>query len=215
MYPPPRPSCPRRSSVLLLTVPSDVLGKAITPPRRRRVAEPELLLCGISGVRAHAADINRMLRAALDAAPSLIAALHLAAFESKGALDRRRCCVGGVHDPPHVLFRRRLGHVNTLVVVDELVRELAKEFEAAGLLVVRMGHLLKKKVGIDTDDAEDSEVEPLVPMSGGEIAVHPQFVGADPVVPVNVASTLVICRDRLWLGDLDNDLVRWRTTGLV
>ena len=145
MYPPPRPSCPRRSSVLLLTVPSDVLGEAITPPHRRRVAEPELLLCGISGVRAHAADINRMLRAALDAAPSLIAALHLAALESKGALDRRRCCVGGVHDPPHVLFRRHPRHANPLVVVDELVRDLAKEFEATYHLVVRMDHLLEKR----------------------------------------------------------------------
>ena len=131
--------------VLLLTVPSDVLGEAITPLRRRRVAEPELLLCGVGGVRAHAADINRMLRAALDAAPSLIVALHLAALESKGALDRRRCCVGGVHDPPNVLFCRRPHHANPLVVVDELVRELAKEFEAACLLVVRMDHLLKKR----------------------------------------------------------------------
>ena len=171
-------------------MPSDVLGEAITPLRRRRVAEPELLLCGV-------------------------AALHLAALESKDALDRRRCCVGGVHDPPHVLFRRRPRHANPLVVVDELVRELAKEFKAAYHLVVRMDHLLEKKVGIDADDAEDSEVEPLVPISGGEIADHPQFVGADPVVPVDGAGTLVICRDRLWLGNLDNDRVRWRTTGLV
>ncbi len=52
-------------------------------------------------------------------------------------------------------------------------------------------------------------------MSGGKIAVHPQFVGKDPVVPVDGAGTLVICHDRLWLGDLDNDHVRWRTTGLV
>ena len=37
--------------VLLLMVPSDVLGEAITPLRRRRVAEPELLLCGIGGCR--------------------------------------------------------------------------------------------------------------------------------------------------------------------
>ena len=47
--------------------------------------------------------------------------------------------------PPHVLFRRRPRHANPLVVVDELVRELAKEFEAACLLVVRMYHLLKKR----------------------------------------------------------------------
>ena len=193
--------------VLLLTVPSDVLGESITPLRRHRVAEPELLLCGIGGVRAHAADINRMLCAALDAAPSLSMMSPVAVLEPKGPPDGRRCCAGGVHDPPHVLFRRRPRHANPLIVVDELVRELAKEFKAAYHLVVRMDHLLEKKVGIDADDAEDSEVEPLVPMSGGEIAVHPQFVGADPVVPVDGAGTLVICCNHLRLGDLNNDLL--------
>ena len=117
--------------------------------------------------------------------------------------------------PPCFLFRCCSRQANPLVVVDELVCELAKEFEATYLLVVRMDDLLGKKVGIDADDAEDSEVEPLVPMSGGEIAVHPQVVGEDPVVSVDGAGTLVICRDRLWLGDLDNDSVWWRTTGLV
>jgi hypothetical protein len=86
--------------ILLLTVPSYVLGKAITPFHRHRFAVPELLTCSIGGMHAHAADINRMLCAALDAAPSLIATLHLAALELKGALDRRRCCVGGIHTPP-------------------------------------------------------------------------------------------------------------------
>ncbi len=94
--PPPVP-------VLLLTVPSDVFGEAITPLPRRRVAEPELLLRSVGGVRAHTADIGRMLHAALDAAPSLIVALHLAAPELKGALDRRRCCAGGVPDPPRLV----------------------------------------------------------------------------------------------------------------
>ena len=78
-----------------------------------------------------------------------------------------------------------------------------------------MDHLLKKKVGIDADDAEDSEVEPLVPISGGKIAVHPQLIGADPVVPVDGAGTLEICCNCLWLDDLNNDRVRWRTTELV
>jgi len=67
-------------------------------------------------------------------------------------MQRRR------RDCPRVLFRRRPRHVNPLAVVDELVHELAKEFEAACLLVVRMDHLLKKKVGINADYAEDSEV---------------------------------------------------------
>ena len=75
-----------------------------------------------------------------------------------------------------------------------------------------MDHLLKKRVGINADDAEDSEVEPLVPMSGGKIAVHPQLIGMDPVVPVNGAGTLVICCSHLWLGDLNNDLLDWSST---
>ena len=70
-----------------------------------------------------------------------------------------------------------------------------------------MDHLLKKRVGINADDAEDSEVEPLVPMSGGKIAVHPQLIGTDPVVPVDGAGTLVICCNHLRLGDLNNDLL--------
>jgi len=78
-----------------------------------------------------------------------------------------------------------------------------------------MDHLLIKKVGIDAGDAKDSVVEPLVLIFGGEIAVHPQLIGAKPVVPVNGAGTLVICHNRLRLGDLDNDLVRWCTTGHV
>ena len=52
-------------------------------------------------------------------------------------------------------------------------------------------------------------------MFGGEIAVHLQLVSADPVVPVGGAGTLVICCNCLWLGNLNNDFVRWRTTGLV
>ena len=90
MYPPPRPSCPRRSSVLLLTVPSDVLGEAIAPLRRCVVAEPELLLRGVGCVRAHAADIDRVLCAALDAAPSLSMMSPVAVLEPKGPPDGRR-----------------------------------------------------------------------------------------------------------------------------
>ena len=75
---------------LLLTVPSDVLGKAIAPLHRRVVAEPELLLRGVGCVRAHAADIDRVLRAALDAAPSLSMMSPVAVLEPKGPPDGRR-----------------------------------------------------------------------------------------------------------------------------
>ena len=49
-------------------------------------------------------------------------------------------------------------------------------------------------------------------MFSGEIAVHPQLLGMDHVVPVKVpgAGTLVICQDSLRLGDINSDLVRWR-----
>jgi hypothetical protein len=53
-----------------------------------------------------------------------------------------------------------------------------------------MDYLLKIKVGIRADDVEDSEVEPLVSMFSGEIAVHPQLLGVDHVVPVKVPAPL-------------------------
>ena len=76
--------------VLLLMVPSDVLGEAIAPVHRCVVAEPELLLRGIGCVRAHAADIDKVLCAALDAAPSLSMMSPIAVLEPKGPPDSRR-----------------------------------------------------------------------------------------------------------------------------
>ena len=52
-------------------------------------------------------------------------------------------------------------------------------------------------------------------MFGGEIAVQPQLVGINSVVSVNGAGALVIICDRLWLGNLDDHLVRRRPSGLV
>jgi len=77
--------------VLLLTVPSNVLGKAIAPIHRRGVAEPELLLRGLGGggMRAGAANIC-MLCAALDVAPSMSIMFPLAVLELKGPPDGRR-----------------------------------------------------------------------------------------------------------------------------
>ena len=48
-----------------------------------------------------------------------------------------------------------------------------------------------------------------------KIVVYPQLVGADPVVLVNCAGAIVVFLDHLWLGDLNNYLVRWRMTRLV
>ncbi len=47
-------------------------------------------------------------------------------------------------------------------------------------------------------------------MSGGKIAAYLQLVGADPVVSVDGAGAIVVLGNCLWLGDLNNDLVRRR-----
>jgi hypothetical protein len=70
-------------------VPSDVLGKAIAPLHRCVVAEPELLLRVVGCVRAHAEDIDRVLCAALNAAPSLSMMSPVAVLEPKGPPDGR------------------------------------------------------------------------------------------------------------------------------
>ena len=75
--------------VLLLTVPSNVLGKAIAPIHHCGVAEPELLLRGLGGMHAGAASIC-MLCAALDVAPSMSIMFPLAVLELKGPPDGKR-----------------------------------------------------------------------------------------------------------------------------
>ena len=182
--------------VLLLAVPRDVLGEAIAPLHRRWVAEPELLLRDIGGMRAHAADVSRMLCAALDSAPSLIVAVHVAGLASNGPPDRWCCCGGVVRDPP-VLFCHCLRQTNPLLIVDKLVHESSKELEAAHHPVVCTDNLLVKKVGVNANNAKDSEVEPLCPILGGKIAVHPQLVGTDPVVSVDGAGAIVVLGDCL------------------
>jgi hypothetical protein len=192
-----------------------MLGKALASLRQRGVAEPELLLGGIGGMRTRAADVDRMLLAVLASAPSLNTVSPLAArLATNSPPDRRRRCSGGVHNPSCILFHRCPRQANPLLVVNELVCKPSKELEATCRPVVRMDDLLEKKVGINADNSEDSEVEPLVPMFGGKIAVHPQLVGADSVVPVDDAGALVELHNRPWLGDLDNDLVWWCPTGL-
>ncbi len=93
------------------------------------------------------------------------------------------------------------------MILDELIRELAEEFKTARRPVARVDNPLEEKVGVDANDAEDAEVEPLGPILGAKIVVHPQLIRTDPVVPVNCASALVICRDGPRLGDMDDDHV--------
>jgi hypothetical protein len=82
---------------------------------------------------------------------------------------------------------------NTLLILNEFVSKPAKEFNAAHCSVVGMDHLLEKWVGINSNNAKDAEVDPLVPILGGKIAVHLQLVHTNPDVQVNGAGTLVMC----------------------
>ena len=148
----------------------DVLCEALVP--LHRLAEPELFLVGVGGVRALAADVDCLLRASFAATSSLRAMIPLALF-LECLPDHRRRSRGDV-----LTRRRSPRHATILLVVDELVRESSKELEAARRPVVCEDNLLKKKVGVDANDAEDTEVEPLVPMFGAEIAVQPQLVGS-------------------------------------
>ncbi len=67
--------------------------------------------------------------------------------------------------------------MNPLLVVNALVCEPSKKLDAAHcpVVVVCIDDLLEKKLGVDTDDAKDSEVEPLASMFVGKIVVHPQY----------------------------------------
>jgi hypothetical protein len=157
-----------RLAVLVL----DVLGKALAPLRGCWVAEPELLLGGVGGVRAHAADKDCLLCAGFVFASPLRATIPLALLLDCHP-DHRRRGRGGI-----LTRRQSPRHATILLVIDELVRESSKELEAAHCPVVCADDLLKKKVGVDANDAEDTEVEPLVPMFGAEIAVQLQLIGS-------------------------------------
>jgi hypothetical protein len=172
---PPSSSPPSRrigfSPPLILIVPTPI-HLVLTPLRGRWVAEPELLLGGVGWVCAHAADEDCLLHAGFVFASPLRATITLALL--LGCLpDRRRRRRGGV-----LTRRRSRRHATILLVVDKLVRKSSKELKAARRPVVCAEDLLKKKVGVDANDAEDTEVEPPVPMFGPEIAVQPQLVGS-------------------------------------
>ncbi len=92
--------------------------------------------------------------------------------------DCRLRCIGGTI-PPRVCIRRSPRNPNPRLIVDQLILEPSKELKAAPRPVVCTDDLLEKKVGIDANDAEDTDVEPLVPMFGAEIAVQPQLVGSN------------------------------------
>ena len=161
------PHCIEFPLPLILIVPTlvhlavlgvDVLGEALAP--LHRLAEPELLLVGISGVGAHAADKDCLPCAVLAAVSPLPSMILLALFLVHPP-DHRRCSRGVV------LTRCRSScHARILLVVDELVRESSKELEAAHRPLVCMDNLLEKKVGVDANDAEDTKVQPLVPPNG-------------------------------------------------
>jgi len=148
----------------------EVLGEALAP--LHRLAEPELFLVGVGWVRALAADVDCLLCASFAATSSLCAMIPLALFLECLPDHRRRSC-GDV-----LTCRRSPRHATILLVVDELVCESSKELEAARCPIVCVDDLLEKKIGVDANDAKDTNVEPLVPMFGAEIAVQPQLVGS-------------------------------------
>ena len=122
----------------------DMLSKALAPLHRRGVAEPELLLVGVGGVRTHAADKDRFPHAALAAASPLCAMstlfmLHLECFP-----DCRLLCVGSTI-PLRVWIRRSPRNPNPLLIVDKLVCKSSKELNAAPCPVVCADDLLEKK----------------------------------------------------------------------
>ena len=179
----------------------EVLGKALAPLNCRGIALPELLLCGVGGVCARAADVGGYFIAILATAPPLRMMFPLAArFATSNLPDCWRCYGGDVCNCPNVLFCRCPRQTNPLLIVDELIRESSKELKAARCPVVCTDDLLVKKVGVNANDAE----------LGDEIAVHPQLVGMDPVVLVNGASAIIVLGNRLWLGNLNDDFVQRR-----
>ena len=179
----------------------EVLGKALAPLNCRGIALPELLLCGVGGVCARAADVGGYFIAILATAPLLHMMFPLAArLASSSLLDCWHCYSGGVRDCPCILFCRCPRQTNPLLIVNELVHKSSKELEAACRPVVCTDDLLVKKVGVNANNAEDSEVEPLCPILCGKIVVHPQLVGTDPVVSVNGAGAIVVLGDCLLAG---------------
>jgi len=177
MHPPssPPPSSPPPlhqvpPSIHLAVLGVELLGEALAP--LHRLAEPELFLVGVGGMRALAADVDCLLRASFAATSSLREMIPLAFF-LECLPDHRHHSRGNV-----LTHRRSPRHATILLVVDELVRESSKELEAAHRPVVCADNLLEKKIGVDANDAEDTNVEPLVPMFGAEIAVQPQLVGS-------------------------------------
>ena len=156
-----------------------ILGKALAPLNCCRIAEPELFLGGVGGVRARAADVDGLLLAFLATTPSPHVMFPLAAWlATSSPLDCRRRCSYGINHPCFLICCS-LRQANPILFVDKHVRETSKELEAACLPVVCTDDLLEKKVCINANDAEDSEVEPSIPMSGGEVVVHPQLIGTD------------------------------------
>ena len=186
----------------------NVLGKALTPRNCRGIAEPELLLGGVSGVRARAADIDGFLFAFLTTTLPLRVMFPLAVQLATSSPPNCRCHCGNDINLPCFLIRRSLQRIPSWLPTSSSASLPKNLRQFVILLSVRT--TCWKKVRIDANNAKDSKVEPPVSMSGGKNAVHLQLIGADPDVLVNDASTIKVLGICLWLGDLNNDLVRRR-----
>ena len=79
-----------------------------------------------------------------------------------------------------------------------------------------MSQPLKNAVCIDAYDAEDAnKVDVLETILHGKIAVNPQFVCLNPVVPVDGAGASTLSHDNFWLSNLDDYHVWVGQLGLV
>ena len=133
----------------------DMLGKALAPLNCCGIAETGLLMGGVGGIRACAADVDGLLFVFLANAPPLRVMFPLAVgLATSSPPDCRRCCGDGVNLVPRFLIRHSPRQANPLLVVNELVHDSSKELEAACRPVVCRDNLLEKTVGVNTNNAK-------------------------------------------------------------
>ncbi len=122
-----------------------MLFPTLAPPSCCVIAEPKLLLLRVRRVCALAAHMGQIDLTALESAPALTDALFdppcLLPFLQTNCPTQCRglCCLHGLRN---LIFEGCFCHVNSLCVVDELVRKTAKKFAITSLLVAIMNNML-------------------------------------------------------------------------
>ncbi len=123
-----------------------MLFPTLAPPSCCVIAEPKLLLSRVRRVCALAAHMGQIDLTALESAPALTDALFdppcpLPFLQTTNCPPQRRglCCLRGLRN---LIFEGCFCHVNSLCVVDELVRKTAKELAITSLLVAIVNNML-------------------------------------------------------------------------